>query len=70
MVSLSISYRHETVLIIHTQCALNNDAISNIKPGSVTYVKSFDIENGLNVIDLSKILYSFLNRFQQRGCRT
>ena len=36
--------------------SLNSDAISNIKPGSVTYVKSFDIENGLNVIDLSKIL--------------
>ena len=51
MVSLSISYHHEKVLIIHTQCALNSDAIS-IKPGSVTYVKSFDIENGLNVIDL------------------
>ena len=56
MVSLSISYRHEKVLIIHTQCALNSDAISNIKPGSVTYVKSFDIENGLNVIVLSKLL--------------
>ena len=56
MVSSSISYRHEKVLIIHTQCALNSDAMSNIKPGSVTYVISFDIENGLNVINLSKIL--------------